>query len=180
MRNPSGSGSVFYFEIPYVPFVDGPDPGVGGLLAVPDLPEAPSGGPSRVLLIDDTKVLLEMQALELQLEGFVVTQAYGAIAGLELLKTQKFDLTLCDYQMMEMNGCELTSTFREWESIHRPNGPYQVICCLTAYPSVEMKELCVQSGMQDVLTKPLCREMESVWHLIRLTPQVPVSDSGVT
>ena len=64
----------------------------------------PSSSKSRVqvLLVDDTKVLLDLTTQVLQLMDFDVTSAYGAQKGLEALKANRFDIVLCDYQMTHM------------------------------------------------------------------------------
>ena len=135
-----------------------------------NLQSTPPNNPSssklqvQVLLIDDTKVLLDLTTQVLQLMDFDVTSAYGGKQGLEALKAKHFDIVLCDYQMTHMNGVELTKHFREWEAINRP-GNRQMIYGLTAYPSTEVRGKCEQAGMQGVLTKPL--EIDSIMQLVR-------------
>jgi len=184
MLNPAGSGSVFWFQVPYVPTTVESRLKAHGSNTVPktlldsnendytrdgDHYINPSGkalkassgekGPltphgKRVLLIDDTKLLLELLALELQGSGFEVTQAYGGKAGLEALRRLKFDICFCDFQMTGMDGCELTRQFREWEVVNRV-GKRQYIIALTAYTSIEVSAQCEDAGMQGILTKPL-------------------------
>lgn len=170
--NPAGVGSIFWFQVPYVPTL--PKKQTGGMeydLHFSDLsvsstfePPAPAVGTSAghiksVLLIDDTKLLLELLALELQGQGFEVTQAYGAHAGLEALREKEYDVCFCDVQMSGgMNGCQLTELFREWEVKNR-TGKRQNIIALTAYTSPEVATQCEVAGMQGILTKPLKMEM---------------------
>ena len=93
--------------------------------------------------------------MELECDGLVVTKAYGSTEGLEALQAREFDIVLCDFQMGGMDGHELVLIFREWEAVHRPQGKLQTIVGLTAYATTEVKEQCLESGMQAVLTKPL-------------------------
>ena len=60
---------------------------------------------------------------------------------------------MCDYQMGGMNGDVLTRRFREWEAINREKE--QKIFALTAYASANVRKLCIEAGMQGIITKPL-------------------------
>jgi len=166
--NPAGSGSVFWFQVPYVPTIPPKPRGInendyarGGDHYINPGGEALGAsageeGPcvKSVLLIDDTKLVLELLALELQGQGFDVTQAYGGNAGLEALRQHEFDVCFCDFQMSGMDGCEVTRLFREWEAVNRV-GKRQDIIALTAYTNKEVSDQCKDAGMQGILTKPL-------------------------
>ena len=81
-------GTVFgRFSIPYVP-VSIPDVNISvGVVEIPmEITAVPGLKPlsshaSSILLIDDTKVLLGLQALALEVDGYTVTKAYGANEG---------------------------------------------------------------------------------------------------
>ena len=64
-------------------------------------------GAIRVLYVDDESGLLEIGKLFLEESGeFSVTTIESTPAALELLKTEKFDAIISDYQMPEMNGIQ--------------------------------------------------------------------------
>ena len=59
----------------------------------------------RVLYVDDESGLLEIGKLFLEIEGsFVVDTLTSAIEALELLKTERYDAIVSDYEMPDMDG----------------------------------------------------------------------------
>jgi len=79
------------------------------------------------------------------IEPDVVTNGKEAI---EKLKSNKYDLILMDNQMPEMDGIEATLIIRKNLKLNIP------IIALTASAIKEVIDSCLQSGMQDYLTKP--------------------------
>ena len=109
-----------------------------------------------ILLIDDTRAVLEIHALELECYGYKCTTVLGADEGFLALKRGDYDLVLCDYKMPSCNGHELAAKFRDWEALHPSHlGHSLPIYALTAYATEDIKENCLKGGMQGVLLKPL-------------------------
>jgi CheY-like chemotaxis protein len=74
-------------------------------------------------------------------------------AALQLLQHQAFELALVDIQMPLMDGFEFTASLRRWEAAQgRQRLP---VVALTAQAMLEDKERCLQSGMDDYLSKPI-------------------------
>ncbi len=71
-------------------------------------------------------------------------------------KQQQYDLILMDCHMPEMNGYEATQAIREIENNQqeRPTNP-TIIIALTADAMVGAREKCLQSGMDDYISKPI-------------------------
>ncbi len=80
-----------------------------------------------------------------------------AINGKEALKKisanrEKYAAVLMDVQMPEMSGFEVTKLIREEENAN--NLPHIPIIAMTAHALRGDKELCLQAGMDDYISKP--------------------------
>lgn len=104
----------------------------------------------KVLVVDDDT--RNIYALSSMLEGWnidIITAENGAEA-IDKLKNNNIDLVLMDVMMPEMDGYEATRTIRKIESYK--NLP---IVALTAKAMVGDREICLQAGMNDYITKPI-------------------------
>jgi CheY-like chemotaxis protein/anti-sigma regulatory factor (Ser/Thr protein kinase) len=70
-------------------------------------------------------------------------------------KDDHFDLVLMDVQMPVKNGYEATREIRE---IEKEKGTYTPIIALTAYAMKSDKDLCIEAGMDDYISKPFKRQ----------------------
>lgn len=81
--------------------------------------------------------------------------AENGLAALELLERKSYDLVLMDCQMPVLDGYEATRILREREvsnpDLHRKTA----VVALTAHATTEARELCLSSGMDDFLSKPV-------------------------
>jgi len=73
----------------------------------------------------------------------------------EKYKQEEFDLILMDVQMPVMNGYEATKLIRE---IENDKGTHIPIIALTAYAMKSDKDLCMEAGMDDYISKPFKRQ----------------------
>ena len=76
----------------------------------------------------------------------------GSLA-LEQFKAERPDLVLMDISMPKMNGLEATKAIREAE-LDAGDGVRTPIIGLTAAALKGFKEVCVEVGMDDYITKP--------------------------
>lgn len=107
----------------------------------------------RVLLVDDNgfnQMLIQMQLRKL---GCSVRVAANGLAGVNAWQSERFDLVLMDLQMPEMNGFEATFEIRRRES-ESGCAPTPIVA-VTAEVSSETRQRCLESGMDDYLTKPV-------------------------
>lgn len=82
-----------------------------------------------------------------------IFEAKNGFEAIELFKKQEPDLVLMDIQMPEMNGYQATQAIREIDQkAHTP------IVALTAGNVKGEKEKCLESGMDDFVTKPFIEE----------------------
>jgi two-component system sensor histidine kinase/response regulator len=122
----------------------------------PDATERPTRGiPSRplcVLLAEDNPVNQKIAVRVLENHGHVVTVATTGAEALEALRHETFDLVLMDIQMPVMDGCAATRVIRERE---RQTGGHIPIIAVTAHAMKGDREMCMEAGMDDYLTKPI-------------------------
>lgn len=71
---------------------------------------------TRVLIIDDDKVLQDLLALYLKVEGFKVLKAADGRDGLQRLRDERVDLVLLDLMMPAMDGMAFVRALKETES----------------------------------------------------------------
>ncbi|MBI1843837.1 MAG: response regulator [Actinobacteria bacterium] len=68
--------------------------------------------PTRVLLVDDNPVILDLLVLNFELEGFTVLQARDGAQALGLAREERPDVVVSDVMMPEMDGLKLTAALR--------------------------------------------------------------------
>jgi CheY-like chemotaxis protein len=107
----------------------------------------------RILLVEDNPVNSMLALRLLQKFGY---QAYAVFNGKEALKAleiSNYDLILMDVQMPEMDGLEATAAIRNPKSkVMNPNIP---IVAMTAHAMKGDRELCLNAGMDDYVSKPI-------------------------
>ena len=131
-------------------------------------PAADSGPPRRILLAEDNQVNLLLALAILQQRGHIVTVARNGREAVEHFQSGTFDLVLMDVQMPEMGGLEATRLIREHEAAH---GGHIPIIAMTAHAMKGDREMCIDGGMDDYISKPIART-----ELLRLIKQVVRED----
>jgi PAS domain S-box-containing protein len=107
--------------------------------------------PARLLIAEDEPMLrklIQLLLLQTPWRSVIVTTGKEAV---NEWKKGDFELILMDVQMPEMDGLEATRTIRKSEN---KTGKRTPIVALTAHARKEEKELCLEAGMDDCLTKP--------------------------
>lgn len=109
----------------------------------------------RILLAEDNVVNQTLATILLRRQGYEVTVVCSGVevlARLEAEAEDAFQMILMDCQMPEMSGYEATQAIRELESKGRKRVP---IIALTAHAMEGDRDRCIQSGMDDYLSKPI-------------------------
>ena len=86
----------------------------------------------------------------------VVSVEDGVQAVAKACSEEKFDLVLLDCQMPLLNGPDAAKQIREWEQ--QQKRPAIPIVAVTANAFDEDRALCLESGMDDFLSKPVDAE----------------------
>jgi CheY-like chemotaxis protein/HPt (histidine-containing phosphotransfer) domain-containing protein len=128
----------------------------------------------RVLLAEDNAVNQRLGTRVLEMRGHRVTVAGDGREALKALDREKFDLILMDVQMPNMSGLEATVAIRQVEKM---TGGHVPIIAMTAHAMADDRQRCLESGMDDYVSKPL--EQKSLFEAIdRVTAHVSQSASG--
>jgi len=128
----------------------------------------------RILLVEDNAVNQVFALRLLEKAGHTVALAGNGREALAVLEKQSFDLVLMDVQMPEMDGFEATAAVRRKEQGSRNHMP---IIAMTAHAMVGDKERCLEAGMDDYISKPICRE--ELAELLKRYSHVDVTENVV-
>jgi len=127
---------------------------------------------SRILLVEDNEVNMEVSRSILLREGCIVTCATNGFQALDAFENGEFDAILMDCHMPEMDGFETTAAIRAREAGSRRHTP---IIALTANAIAGDREHCLRAGMDDYISKPVSRAAIQMM-LERWRRDVPCSD----
>ncbi len=111
----------------------------------------------RVLLVEDHPVNQQVARRLLERLGLKVEMAGNGAEALDKINAQHFDLVLMDCQMPVLDGYSATRRLREREQ--RETLPRLPVIAMTAHAMAGDRERCLDSGMDDYLTKPLDRAL---------------------
>jgi DNA-binding NtrC family response regulator len=110
----------------------------------------------RVVVIDDEVNAAAALETLLKEDGYEVTRAHDARAGLQLLEKEEPDVVLTDLRMPGMDGIELLSKIKEIR-------PETLVILMTAYGTVKTAVRAMKLGAEDYLGKPIdVEELEVV------------------
>ncbi|UQZ82939.1 Signal transduction histidine-protein kinase BarA [Paenibacillus konkukensis] len=104
----------------------------------------------RILLAEDNLLNQQVATELLESEGYSVTVARNGRKALDYAQAAEWDLILMDIHMPEMDGYEATRRLRAERRYDK-----LPIVALTATGLVKERELCLELGMNDILTKPV-------------------------
>lgn len=116
----------------------------------PDSYSTPEIGKIKILLTEDNPINQEVASIMLETIGCDVEIAENGEEAIAALEEGKFDLVFMDCQMPVMDGFEATRAIRQQSRLrHLP------VIALTANAMEGDRELCLASGMDDYLSKPV-------------------------
>lgn len=153
VRSESGKGSLFTVVLPF-PLARSsrqskpasrPETRLGDILTFE---------PLNVLLVEDNEINQLYAASLLKKWNCKVTLAANGKEAVDKVARESFDLVLMDVQMPVMDGYEATKTIRSGSS----PGNRVPILALTANASVKDVDKCLETGMNDCISKPFTPE----------------------
>lgn len=107
---------------------------------------------SRILLAEDNEINRQIAMELLRRAGMIVFTACNGREAVEWLAANSCDLVLMDVQMPVMDGYEATRVIRASAA---PGAAELPIVAMTAHARMEDRELSIDAGMSDHITKPI-------------------------
>ena len=112
---------------------------------------------ARILIAEDNPVNQQVAQCMLELLGYEADVVANGREALVAAQTGAYDLVLMDLHMPEMDGLESTRQIRAWEASVRCAEPLPIVA-LTANALSGDRDLCLASGMNDYVSKPVSRQ----------------------
>ncbi|MCU7833989.1 MAG: response regulator [gamma proteobacterium symbiont of Taylorina sp.] len=120
-----------------------------------------------ILIVEDEDINAMVLQNFLQNMGHITQRVFNGKSALETLSQSNFDLVFMDMNIPEINGPETTRLWREREDreeeeqIPETKSKHIPIIALTAYATLDSRDICLASGMDDFITKPVSPEQLS-------------------
>ena len=110
-----------------------------------------------ILIAEDNPINQKLALLMLDKMGFSADVAGNGLEVLDAVKNKEYDVILMDCQMPEMDGFSATRSLRVEEEARGVAGSQQAIqiIAMTANAMRGDREKCLDSGMDDYLSKPI-------------------------
>ena len=121
--------------------------------------------PLRILLAEDILVNQKLALRLLEQMGYRADVASNGLEAVQSVARQPYDVVLMDVQMPEMDGLEASRRIcARW-----PRGQRPTIIAMTANAMQGDREMCLEAGMDDYVSKPI-RPDELIKALLKATP----------
>jgi CheY-like chemotaxis protein len=105
--------------------------------------------PLDILVAEDNTVNQTVITMIMKKLGYTIDMVPDGLQAIEAIKRKPYHVILMDIQMPEMDGIEATRIIRNELSVQ------PVIVALTANAMLEDREICLQAGMDDYISKPI-------------------------
>ncbi len=126
-----------------------------------------------ILVVDDEARMIRFVRMNLELEGFAVTEANNGLQALEKVRDDLPDLVLLDVMMPEMDGFETLKRIREVSTVP--------VIMLTVKSDEEDRIRGLELGADDYVTKPFSpRELASRIRAVLRRAEMPSPLSKTT
>jgi len=121
------------------------------LALLPEVIDSQDNGDITLLVVDDHPINRRLLADQLGSMGYIVATANDGLDALDAMKVHPVDIVLSDVNMPNLDGYGLTRRLRELE--------YSLpVIGVTANALAEQKQLCLEAGMDNCLSKPVTLE----------------------
>ena len=108
----------------------------------------------RALVIDDSKSIRSILTEILSGIGFTVEEAANGLEAMDLIKKEKVDLALVDWNMPDMDGCEFIQEVRK-DNAYKDMRMMMV----TTETAINKVAEALEAGADEYIMKPFTNEM---------------------
>lgn len=139
------------------------------------VPDTATGAKQHILIVDDNQMNQRVLEAIVKKSGSTTTLVSDGQQAIDYLRAHRCDLVLMDCQMPVLDGWEATRLIRELESLgqlpRETRTPLPVLA-VTANAMEGDREKCLDSGMDDYLTKPVKPQtvLEAIARHLRNSP----------
>ncbi len=120
--------------------------------------DSTEGEVSSILVVDDEKMIREILADFLSMEGFAVGLADDGVNAISKLKRHNYDMVICDMKMPRMGGLEVLEKIRtDYDSV--------LVVIMTGFGTVETAIEAMKKGAYDYILKPF--KVDEVVHIVK-------------
>jgi two-component system, OmpR family, response regulator len=109
-----------------------------------------------ILVAEDDLTMRHLMATILTRQGVSCTVVGDGRSVVQAWERGHFDCILMDVQMPQLDGLQATRMIRERES---RRGGHSIIIAVTAFAADTDRERCLESGMDDYISKPIDVEL---------------------
>ena len=109
-----------------------------------------------ILVAEDDQTMRHLMATILSRQGISCTVVGDGLSAIDAWQRGYYDCILIDVQMPLMDGLKATQIIREKEITR---GGHTIIIAITAFAADSDRERCLNSGMDDYLSKPVDIEL---------------------
>jgi len=126
--------------------------------------------PHRILIVDDDDIHRQIVCAQLKKMGYEADEAADGEQAIAAVMQETYDLIFMDVRMPSMSGTEATRWIRE-----RFNDDALRIIALTGDATIEAREKCMRSGMDNFVTKPVqVKDLEAILRHTKRPESKPV------
>lgn len=153
-----GQGSEFYSEIPFkIARADSAETKNNGgedQMKIFNEPrdKTSTNGKVKILLVEDNAISQALMKYVIGMSGHSMEVASCAKEAVEKYRSGEYDIVFMDLQLPDSSGFEVSSEIRLME---KSTGKRSVIIAVTAYAMESDRKKCLESGMDDYISKPV-------------------------
>ncbi|HHT9123599.1 MAG TPA: response regulator, partial [Candidatus Wunengus sp. YC63] len=102
---------------------------------------------SKVLIVDDEKLMRISLESQLKKEGYNVKSVDNAIDGLKMVKSEEYDIVVTDLRLSGMSGMDFLKEIKK-------HNQEIIVVIMTAYGTLESAVSAIKEGAYDYIAKP--------------------------